>query len=283
MKTLMPIDVTECESVTLPPKRMLWGYSIVSACTLTIIGIVMLIAALSTMTGVILKGVEVVLSVGMVFASILLWLVILNKRHVSPGIGLLSGEIALASAFLYLGVTMPVFHQGLASSAPARVQFIAVLAGLICGNGALVLSGVSKPARSLGRVMFPAMVRDGVTLITGTILLAIAIGQLPGAALKPPQWNWISFLGITIPGMILLVAREAIKERSEIWQGLARFSRLLVTETMLILGLAIMLYGSYSNLTLGVNGYSLAVKGNATGFILWIAAVLLLLVIRGAF
>ena len=88
------------------------------------------------------------------------------------------------------------------------------------------------------------MLRDGVILIVGTILMAIAFGQLAGAALKAPQWNWISFLGITTPGMFLLMGREGIKARLETWQGLARVPRLFITETLLVLGLAIMLYGS---------------------------------------
>jgi hypothetical protein len=58
---------------------------------------------------------------------------------------------------------------------------------------------------------------------------------------------------------------------------------LLITESLLILGLAIMLYGSYANLTLGVNGYQVGPKGNIAGLLLWIVSVFLLLVIRGAF
>jgi hypothetical protein len=46
-----------------------------------------------------------------------------------------------------------------------------------------------------------------------------------------------------------------------------------------------MLFGSYSNLTLGTNGYLYLshIKGNATGFTLWAVAVLFLLLIRGPF
>jgi hypothetical protein len=199
------------------------------------------------------------------------------------GVGILSGDAALANAFFYFGFTMTAFHLGYASPAIALAQFIIVLVGLAFGAGGLALSGVSKPARPLGHITFPIMLRDGVILVVGTILMAIAFGQLSGAALHPPLWNWISFLGITTPGMFVLMGREGVKARLESWRGLASLPRLLLTETLLVLGLAIMLYGSYSNLTLGVNGYQVGPKGNAIGFILWIVAVLLLLVIRGAF
>jgi hypothetical protein len=42
-----------------------------------------------------------------------------------------------------------------------------------------------------------------------------------------------------------------------------------------------MLYGSYNNLTLGMNGYAVGFKGNTAGLILWVAAALFLLLVRG--
>jgi hypothetical protein len=283
MTRSMSLDRTEKKSMALLSDRLWRGIGLVSACAFIIIGILLLVTAFATASGGIFKGIQAVFSIGIVAAGIMIARVFLNGQYLSRGVGLLAGEIALACAFLYLGVAMPLFHQGLASPVIASIQFIAILASFVFGTGALALSGVSKQSRPLGQVTFPAMVRDGVILLTGTVLLAITIGQLPGAALKPPQWNWFSFLGITIPGMLLLVVREGVKERFETEQGPARLLTLLLTDILLVLGLAIMLYGSYSNLTLGANGYHVGIKGNATGLILSIAAVFLLLIVRGAF
>jgi hypothetical protein len=283
MSRSVSFDKTEQKLLAQLSHRLWAGFGIVSGCAFTIIGFVLLVTAFATSSGGILKGIQAVFSIGVVAAGILILRVFLNRQYLSRGVGILAGEIALACAFLYLGVAMPLFHQGLASPVIASIQFIVILSSFVFGTGALALSGASKQSRPLGLVTFPSIVRDGVILLTGTVLLAIAIGQLPGAALKPPQWNWLSFLGITIPGMLLLVAREGAKERFETWQGLARLFALLLTDTLLVLGLAIMLYGSYSNLTLGANGYQVGLKGNAAGLGLWIAAVLLLLIVRGAF
>lgn len=296
MNKSLSIDEAEHASVASLPNSFVRWYSIVSACAFTFIGITMLLLALFTPTNItfrgdevvldlsiIFKGTEIVFSLGMLHAAIMLWRTILNKKYVHHGIGVLSGDAALANAFLYLGFSMTAFHLGYSSPAIALAQFITVLAGLAFGAGGLALSGVSKSARSPGHIPFPLMLRDGVILIAGTILLAIALGQLAGVTLKPPQWNWFSFLGITVPGMFLLIGREGVKARLENWKGLASIPRLLITDTLLILGLAIMLYGSYTNLTLGVNGYQVGLKGNAAGLTLWIVAALLFLVIRGAF
>ncbi|GHO82178.1 hypothetical protein [Dictyobacter formicarum] len=294
-KTLSIAEVKDAPA-HLPMNNVVKGYSLVSACAFTILGVVMLALALLTPTSIIFNGsavvvgldmffkvAEIVFSLGMLHAAIMLWRMILDKKHMHSSIGILPGDGALANAFLYFGFAMTAFHLGYASAAIALAQFITVLVGLFFGAGGLVLSGVSKPARPLGHITFSLMLRDGVILIVGTILMAIAFGQLAGAALKPPQWNWISFLGITVPGMFLLIGREGIKARLETWRGPATFPRLLLTDALLVLGLAIMLYGSYSNLTLGVNGFQVGPKGNTVGLIVWIAAVLLLLVIRGAF
>ncbi|GER90029.1 hypothetical protein KDW_41910 [Dictyobacter vulcani] len=296
MNKALAIETTEHASVAPPMNSLVKGYSLVSASAFTIIGIVMLALALLTPASVIFKGgsvvdslgilfkvAEIVFSFGMLHAALMLWRVVLNKKPAPHGIGILPGDGALANAFFYFGFAMTAFHLGYASQAIALAQFITVLVGLFFGAGGLALSGFSRPARPAGHITFPLMLRDGVILIVGTILMAIALGQLAGPALKPPQWNWISFLGITVPGMFLLMGRETVKARLETWQGLARFPGLLLTETLLVLGLAIMLYGSYANLTLGVNGYQVGPKGNAAGLIFWIAAVLMLLVIRGAY
>lgn len=296
MNKSLSIEATEHAAVAHPVNRLVRGYSLVSASAFTVLSIIMLVLALFTPMSIIFRGNEIVLSLsiifkgaeiafslGMLHAAFLLWRTILDKKNMAHEVGALPGDAALANAFFYLGFSMTAFHLGYASPAIALAQFITVLAGLVFGAGGLALSGVSKPARPLGHITFPILVRDGVILIVGTILMAIAFGQLAGAALKAPQWNWISFLGITTPGMFLLMGREGIKARLETWQGLARVPRLLITETLLILGLAIMLYGSYANLTLGVNGYQVGPKGNAAGLILWTVAILLLLMIRGGF
>jgi hypothetical protein len=248
----------------------------VTAVGFTIIGVAMLVMGFLTPGGIGRLIAEIGLSAAVLFAAGLLFRTIVDKKGAPRGVGLLSGEVELAATFLYLGVAYPA----------AISQFIAVLAGFALGAGELALSGASKSARPAGKVTFPAVVRGGVILIVGTILLAIALGQLPGAALKPPQWSWISFLGITIPGMLLLVAREGIKEGLENWGQQSRFRgvlSLLATEVLLIVGLTIMLYGSYSNLTLGKNGYLVGIKGNATGLILWAGAALFLILVRGSF
>lgn len=283
MTKSMTFNETEQKSPAQPFHGLWWGVGIVSGCVFTILGFVLLVTAFATSSGGIFKGIQSVFSIGVVAAGVLILRVFLNGQYLSRGVGLLAGEIALACAFLYLGVAMPLFQQGLASPGIARIQFLVILSSFVFGTGALALSGVSKQSRPLGLVTFPSMVRDGVILLTGTVLLAIAIGQLPGATVKPTQWNWLSFLGITIPGMLLLVAREGVKERIETRQGLAGLPTLLLTDALLVLGLAIMVYGSYSNLTLGANGYQVGFKGNVAGLMLWIGAVLLLLIVRGAF
>ena len=297
MGKALTIDTTEQAAVQESPTTFVRGYSLLSACAYTILSLTMLIVAalftpmsiafrqneIAVSLSTIFKGAEIIFSLGMLHAAIMLWRIILGKKHAHDGIGILPGDAALANAFFYFGFAMTAFHLGYTSPAIALAQFIVVLVGLIFGAGGLALSGISKSARPLGHVTFPIMLRDGVILIVGTILLAIAFGQIAGVALKPPQWNWISFLGITVPGMFLLIGREGIKGRVETWQGLASIPRLLITDILLILGLAIMLYGSYTNLTLGVNGFQVGPKGNMAGLLLWLAAVLLLLIVRGAF
>jgi hypothetical protein len=149
----------------------------------------------------------------------------------------------------------------------------------------LVLSGATKGVRLASSFNHVAGLRDSVILIIGTILVAISLSQLAGPAIKPPQWSWISYLGITVPGMFILIGREGVKQVTEYWTGFKRILAAVVTEGMLISGLAVMLYGSYSNLTLGTNGYLYLshIKGNAYGFALWAIAALFLFLIRGPF
>lgn len=198
--------------------------------------------------------------------------------------GALFPDVVLAGALLTLGVAMPAFHHGLVDYQSAVDQFVFVVVGLGLGSAGLVLSGVTAPtAERAGKLSFPGAVRDGVLLIVGTILLAISIGQLADPKLMPPMWNWISFLAITIPGMLILVAREFVKQadrRSE-HRGVGALARSLLIEVMLVGGLFVMIYGSGANLTLGKNGYTTGFKNNATGLTLLLVAAIVLAVVRG--
>jgi hypothetical protein len=144
---------------------------------------------------------------------------------------------------------------------------------------------MTKGIRQASRFTAVACLRDGVILILGTLLLAISLTQLAGSTMKPPQWDWTSYLFITVPGMLILIVREGVKQVTEHWTGLKRFFRLMLTEFMLIGGLMIMLYGSYANLNLGTNGYAYLshIKGNGYGFTLWSTAALFLILVRGPF
>lgn len=283
-----PMSLAGPASDSLAPQAdgLLKTSSIGNALALVIIGVVMIVMGFLTPIGVILHIVEIALGLGMVLSGALLWKAVTNKKRTAININILPGELALAMDLLYLGAAMPAFHGGSVSYLEALIQFIAVLAGLAFGATALTLSGASKIAQPSGKVVPTAVVRDSVILIAGTILLAIALGQLPGSALKPPQWNWISFIGITIPGMLLLIFREGVKEGTENWSRGALFRgvlSLLATELLLIVGLAIMLAGSYYNLNLGMNGFTVGIKGNATGLTLLVVAALFLLLLRGFF
>jgi hypothetical protein len=261
-----------------------WG-SFASAWGILIISVVMLVTCFLSSIGVVLRIAEIFLGSANFLAGALLLRESLNKKQMPIVVSMWPGEIALAATFLYLGIAMPIFHQGLASSSIALSQFIVVLLGLIIGTLALVLSGATKGSRQASHFSPVASLRNGVILIVGTILIAISLSQIAGPMMKPPQWNWISYLLITVPGMLILIAREGVKQRSENWIGLQRALSFLLTEMMLISGLLVMLYGSYVNLTLGANGYFYLahIKGNGYGFTLWAAAVLFLILIRGTF
>ena len=261
-----------------------WG-SLACAGVILTISVVMIVTCLLSSVGVLLRIIELFLGTANFIAGLILVREALNKKHTPVVVSMWSGEIALAATFFYLGTAMPVFHEGLASPQIALVQFIAVLLGLIVGTVMLVLSGATKGVRLASSFNHVAGLRDSVILIIGTILVAISLSQLAGPAIKPTQWNWISYGGITVPGMFILIGREGVKQLTEYWTGFKRILASVVTEGMLISGLAIMLYGSYSNLTLGTNGYLYLshIKGNAYGFTLWVVAALFLFLIRGPF
>ncbi|MGH3853578.1 MAG: hypothetical protein ACRDR6_08780 [Pseudonocardiaceae bacterium] len=227
------------------------------------------------------RGLQVALSLGVLIPGLMLLRLALRRPFTG---GLFAGEIELAAVLFYLAVAMPAFHAAHASYALGAAQFVLVLTGLVLGCAVLALAGAVTPsAEERGKISLLAAIRDGVTLIVATILLAIGTSQFAGAALMPPKWNWISFGGITVPGMLLLIARELVKQyfRRGAPDGRVSLVRLALTETMLIVGLAVMVYGSGANLTLGANGYTTGVKGNPLGLAVLVAAAVFLVLVRG--
>ena len=261
-----------------------WG-SFASAWGILIISGVMIVTCLLSSAGIALRSIEIFLGAANFLAGVLLLRESLNKKQTPIVVSMWPGEISLAATFFYLGTAMPIFHQGLASLQIAVFQFIMVLLGLVIGTLALVFAGVTRGIRQASRFSPVASLRDGVILIVGTIVIAISLSQIAGSTVKPPQWNWASYGLITVPGMLILIAREGVKQISESWTGLKLVISFLLAEFMLIGGLMIMLYGSYTNLTLGTNGYLYLshIQGNGYGFTLWAAAALFLILVRGSF
>ncbi|MEA2670678.1 MAG: hypothetical protein QOG45_898 [Chloroflexota bacterium] len=232
----------------------------------------MMMAGLAAVTPVGLERhlLELLLSTGILVPGVLLARAG-AVRHRGLSVRVLLGEIVLAAALLSLGVAMPAVHAGGVTYAAGVTQFLGVLVALFLGATALALSAATRPTPPrFGRISPPAALRDGVILITGTILLAIALTQVALPALRPPRWNWVSFLGITVPGMLLLIAREAVRQ---VIRGTAtgprRTACRVASELLLVCGLTVMLYGSGANLILGRNGYSTGIRGNAAGLVVW--------------
>lgn len=244
-------------------------------------GVALILLGLLVPTPSLQRLVEVVLGAAVLVPGLLM--IRTGLRGNQPlKLGVLPGDVVLAGALFYLGVAMPVFHDGNLSYSAGVSQFMVVLVGLALGSVALALSGATTPPKPAASVDPPAAVRDGVILIVGTILVAIALSQLGLARLTPPMWNWISFLAITIPGMLILVAREFVKQvrRSQRPGTRPRLFGLLMTEAMLFGGLWVMIYGSGANLTLGKNGYTTGFKGDTDGLTLVVVAVVVLIVAR---
>ncbi len=197
---------------------------------------------------------------------------------------LLAGGLILGGALFYLGTAMP--STGRATYSEAVVQFVGVLAALVLGALIMALPGAARAGHGeAAEGAWARAAREGLLLVVGTILLAIGTGQLARSGLMPPKWNWTSFLGITVPGMLVLVAlRGAVKTSAEgrAQGSAARGAGILATELLLVVGLGIMLYGSFTNLNLGANGYDVGFKGNSAGLTLWAGAAVFLVVVRGA-
>lgn len=246
-------------------------------------GMILALLAVLTAPPRVLQLAEIALSLAVAIPGLRITQVALADRR-PLGIGVLLPEIVLAAAMVYLATALSLFHAGHIAYPGAVSQFVTVLAGLGLGAAGLVLAGATTPsALEAGRVSFPIAVRDGVILIIGTIVVAIAIGQLAGPKLTPPHWNWISFAGITVPGMLILVTREMVKQayRRSQHQQRSQLARLVVTESLLIGGLFMMFYGSITNLTLGKNGYTTGFAGNNAGMVLLVGAAVFLIAVRG--
>ncbi len=245
-------------------------------------GLVLAVLGATAPEPLLARGLQVALSLGVLIPGLMLLRLALRRPFKG---GLFAGEIELASVLFYLAVAMPAFHQAAhASKALGAAQFVLVLTGLALGCAVLALAGAVTPlAEERGVISLLAAIRDGVTLIVATILVAIGTSQFAGAALMPPKWNWISFGFITVPGMLLLIARELVKQhfRRGAPDGRVSLVRLVLTETMLIVGLAVMVYGSGANLTLGANGYTTGVKGNPAGLAVLAGAAVFLVLVRG--
>jgi hypothetical protein len=201
----------------------------------------------------------------------------------------LIGDLTLLASLIYLGTALPPFNHGAVGRPVATLQFITVLVAIVIGTAAIALT--PSPEHNfagwnhIGQIL---LAPDGVVLVAGTILLGIGLGQLDKATLMPPKWNWISFLGLTVPGMIVLVMiRGAAKklgptERTLSWRAEGIWV-LLGYQILLVLGLGVMLYGATNNLSLGANGFKTGFKGNTSGLFLWTVAAALLIFVRGPF
>jgi len=197
------------------------------------------------------------------------------------------GDLTALCSFLYLGTVLPLFGHHLVSRSTAQLQFVTVLAGLVVGTTCFALNPApSRQVQGGKRLAQIFLAADGVVLVVGTILLSIGIGVIDKPMLIPPKWDWTSFLGLTVPGMVwLIVVRGAAKrlspsERTLGWKATGALV-VLAWEILLVIGLAVMLYGAFNNLTLGANGFKTGIKGNTGGLELWAAAAAFLIFIRG--
>jgi hypothetical protein len=193
-----------------------------------------------------------------------------------PRAGLLPGELALDGAFLYLAMTAETFHGPDAVSRTVGIaQFAIVIVELAAGCGALIFF---RTTRRDPRSAFAMAVRGGVMLAVGSLLLAMAVTALSSSTFHLPRWNWASFVGLTVPGILVLIAREEVKKRSG--QSRNPILEILGTEGLLVFGLSLMVWGSTANLTLGVDAFRVGIPGEVVGAGLWVVAALLLLARR---
>ncbi|MDX6669274.1 MAG: hypothetical protein QOK04_2654 [Solirubrobacteraceae bacterium] len=225
------------------------------------------------------RALEVVFGAMVAVAGVCL-LAMLRQRNRSAKAHFWVGEVAADGAFFYLAAAAPAFHGHGVSGGVARAQFVAALAGLLVSCVALA---VRVPGRRDDRTLpVQGVVRDGVLLTVGTLVVAIAVGQLARPALSAPRWNWVSFLGLTVPGIVWLVFVRGPLELGARTRGqpLGVIGR-GVSEVLLVVGLAVMIFGSVTNLTLGCSGFSCGFVGNGRGLVLWVGAAAFLVLARG--
>ncbi len=273
----------EQQSISAPPTRfgsgLLWRLQVPIGAILAAVGAAMIGLAFSGTLGAGRQIFEVVLGAAvLVSGGLIVWAALVGKR--STGLHLAAGEAALAATIVYLGEAMPPFHHAAVGHDTGLAQFIAVVVGLVVGAISLALPApASASAEKITGIHWASVIRDSVILIVATIVVAIGISQIANPAVMPPKWNWTSFLGITIPGMLTLIfLRGGLKAA---WRrGLLRAA---AVEGLLVVGLGVMILGSVTNLNLGASGYRVGLKGNASGLTLWIAAALFLVIVRGAF
>ncbi len=244
-------------------------------------GAVLVAVALSTSASATRRAFEVLFGAEILVAGVL---ATLRWSHQSRGRSVLLGGLVLGGSLFYLGTAMP--FMGRATYTEGVIQFVGVLGALTLGGLILAIPAAARvPAGEEAEGAWAYGAREGLLLVVGTIILAIGTGQLARAGLMPPKWNWVSFLGITVPGMLVLVVvrgtvKSAVRRTSA--GSASRAAGILATELLLVAGLGVMLYGSFTNLNLGANGYEVGFKGNGAGLALWIGAAAFLVVVRGA-
>jgi len=272
----------EQQTISAAPRRfgsgLLWRLQVPIGATLVAVGAAMLVLALSSSLGSGRLIFECALGGAvLVSGALIAGAALLGKR--STGLHLAAGELALAATIVYLGEAMPPFHHGAVGHDAGLAQFIAVMVGLVVGATSLALPAPASSEKTTG-VHWASVIRDSVILIVGTIVVAIGISQTTNPAVMPPKWNWTSFLGITVPGMLTLIflrgGLKAIGRRGQLARGMA-------VELLLVVGLAVMIFGSVTNLNLGASGFQVGLKGNASGLTLWVLAAVFFVVVRGAF
>jgi len=256
----------------------LWHLQVPIGAILAVVGAAMVVLAFSGLLGAGRLILECALGAAVfVSGALLVGAAVVGKR--STGLHLAAGELALAASIVYLGEAMPPFHHGAVDHDAGLAQFVAVMVGLVVGATSLALPAPASSEKATG-VHWASVIRDSVILIVSTIVVAIGISQTANPAVMPPKWNWTSFLGITIPGMLTLIflrgGLKAIGRRGQLARG-------VTVERLLVVGLGVMVFGSVTNLNLGASGFQAGLKGNSGGLTLWIAAALFFVVVRGAF
>jgi hypothetical protein len=242
-----------------------------------VVGGLLIAVALSSSAGSVRRAVEVLFGVQILAAGLLTALPWAERKQ---GRTLVLGVAVLGGALLYLGTAMP--RAGRASYFEGVAQFAGVIVALALGGLLTALPLTAEGRDPEGA--WARRAREGLLLVVGTILLAIGTGQLPRGSIMPPQWNWTSFLGLTVPGMIVLIAvrgamKAAVERRPP--RSTERAVGVMTTELLLVVGLSVMLYGSFTNLNLGANGFGVGFKGNDAGLALWVGAAAFLVVVRG--